>query len=314
MSLSKLKISIGIASANDEKTIENLMKSLAKLYHIRDPYCEVLEIIIVSSGCYDKTETIIRSYQYQYPNFIKLLIERKRTGKANAINRILQKYEGDALILIPADAYTTKKELFLLAKQLLCNPQSGVISGHPIIEKKSIHTTMIYRMLFVLWTLHNLTLLRMFSKNKNTHATGELMIIRRGVINRIPSDIINDDAYIALVASERHWKVSYEPNAYVMIKIPMFLRDYITQRRRVILGHKQLQKIKKRQTTTYKQVSRTNIYTGLSILSNIHSIISFFYLIILSVIELYLEVSLIFPIFQKQSPHIWKRINTEMLS
>ena len=163
MSLSKLKISIGIASANDEKTIENLMKSLAKLYHIRDPYCEVLEIIIVSSGCYDKTETIIRSYQYQYPNFIKLLIERKRTGKANAINRILQKYEGDALILIPADAYTTKKELFLLAKQLLCNPQSGVISGHPIIEKKSIHTTMIYRMLFVLCTLHNLTVLRLFS-------------------------------------------------------------------------------------------------------------------------------------------------------
>ena len=222
---SELQVSIGLVTSNDEKTIGNLLNSLIKLYHIKEPGYKILELIIISSGCYDKTEQIIYVYQTRHPDFIKILIEKKRTGKASAINVILQEYKGDALILLPADVYTTKKSILALIELFLSDPCFGVVTGHPIIKRKNIKSMLLYKMITTLWDLHNLTFLNLSSKNKNTHATGELMMMHRNVIKRIPSNIINDDAYIALVASEKQWKVGYEPSALVSINIPIYLTD-----------------------------------------------------------------------------------------
>ena len=48
------------------------------------------------------------------------------------------------------------------------------------------------------------------------HAS-EVFCVRRGIVHKIPSEIVNDDAYIAVTAKKKGWLIKYEPRASVFI-------------------------------------------------------------------------------------------------
>ena len=82
-----LDCSIGIMAYNEEANIGRL---LAALLDQKLSTCEIKEIFVVASGCEDRTEDIVRKYE-QHDDRIKLLVQKKREGKASAINLFLQK-------------------------------------------------------------------------------------------------------------------------------------------------------------------------------------------------------------------------------
>ena len=113
------KISIGICTSNDELTIKFLLKNLTKNINLIKNGIELIEILIVSSGCIDSTNEIIEEFQARFPNKIVLLTEKTRNGKASALNIIFKKYIGDFLVLLPADVKTFRKSINYLVKYLL---------------------------------------------------------------------------------------------------------------------------------------------------------------------------------------------------
>ena len=62
------------------------------------------------------------------------------------------------------------------------------------------------------------------------------MLMKR-IVNKIPVDVVNEDAYIGLLASFKNLFVKYCEDAIVYIKAPTNIIDFIHQRRRVAYGH-----------------------------------------------------------------------------
>ena len=91
--------SIGIMAYNEEANIGRLLDTLLK----EAPGGFFIgEIIVVSSGSTDSTETIVRKFADRDPRVIPL-IQKKREGKASAVNCFLARAAGDLLILESAD-------------------------------------------------------------------------------------------------------------------------------------------------------------------------------------------------------------------
>jgi len=67
--------------------------------------------------------------------------------------------------------------------------------------------------------------------------------IRKGIVEQIPNETINDDAYIALMTKKKGWLIKYQPSSHVSICGPQTFNDYFYQRRRILVGHLQVKKI-----------------------------------------------------------------------
>ena len=77
-----IQISVGLIAYNEEENIKNLILRILgqELFEF-----EIKEVIVVSSGCTDKTNDIVREISSKNSK-IKLLVEEDRRGKYSAIN------------------------------------------------------------------------------------------------------------------------------------------------------------------------------------------------------------------------------------
>jgi cellulose synthase/poly-beta-1,6-N-acetylglucosamine synthase-like glycosyltransferase len=93
-----------------------------------------------------------------------------------------------------------------------------------------------------MWGFHNHVFRELNDAGLARHAT-EVFCIRKGIVNRIPSETVNDDAYIAVTAKKKGWFIKFETKAAVSISGPKTFQEYFQQRRRIIFGHYQLRRL-----------------------------------------------------------------------
>jgi hypothetical protein len=74
-------------------------------------------------------------------------------------------------------------------------------------------------------------------RGKAQHLGGVLFAVRRGICEKIPEDIVNDDAYMGVLCRMKSYKVSFEEKAIAFFRGPATVSDYVHQRRRVVYGH-----------------------------------------------------------------------------
>ncbi len=77
----------------------------------------------------------------------------------------------------------------------------------------------------------------------------------RPIIKRIPADVINEDAYIGIVATSKNLRARYCSDAIVYIKAPSNVMDYIRQRRRIIYGHHRVKSLTGRFSRTLQSMA-----------------------------------------------------------
>ncbi|HWP47972.1 MAG TPA: glycosyltransferase [Candidatus Limnocylindrales bacterium] len=237
--------SVGIMAHNEEANIHRLLEALLRQnlegYHIQ-------EIIVVASGCTDNTEALVREFCGQDER-IKLLVQEQREGKASAINLFLQEAKADILVLESADTIPSRNAIKNLLKPF-SDPRVGMTGARsrPI---NHLNTFMGYSINFLWWMHHYLAL----SKPK----LGELVAFRN-VIKRIPSDTAVDEAALEAILVRAGYQILYVKDAIVRNKGPETIRDYLTQRRRIVAGHKHLYR------TQGYAVASTDIRLILSIL------------------------------------------------
>jgi biofilm PGA synthesis N-glycosyltransferase PgaC len=196
------------------------------------------EIIVVASGCTDRTEEIVEKSRELDPR-IRLVVERERRGKASAINILLQKCRSDVLVMEAADTLPRNKCLQNLVSPFE-NKSVGATSTRPIpVNPENSIMGWIPHMI---WDLYHYMAESRDYKNEYFHISGESCAIRTGIVEMIPERIVNDDAYIGLQIRRAGYKVVYVPEAIVSMKGPTNIFDLITQRRRIIYGHMQLEK------------------------------------------------------------------------
>ncbi len=234
MSEIKKPVSIGICCYNEEKNIEKLLVNLLKEQYLHS----LSEIIIVSSGSKDNTNDIVNKFAYS-PQ-IRLIIEEERNGKSSAVNIVLKSAKREFILFLPADVIPQKGSINSLLNKFQ-NSNIGIVGGCPIpINGNNDLMGNISR---TIWSLHNRTLSYLSTKGCLTHISGEFFIIAKGIVEQIPSFIINDDAYMAIMTVNKGKEIIFDKKARVFIKGPNTVYDYFVQRRRVVFGHKQISRL-----------------------------------------------------------------------
>ena len=95
ISMNALRCTVGVTAHNEEANIGKLLDGLLEqeLYAV-----QISEIVVVASGCEDRTEEIVRAYAARDPR-IRLIVQAAREGKSAAVNLIVREAR-EAIVVI----------------------------------------------------------------------------------------------------------------------------------------------------------------------------------------------------------------------
>jgi poly-beta-1,6-N-acetyl-D-glucosamine synthase len=217
-----LACSVGIMAYNEEANIAHTLRAMLAQ---NGPSVSMQEVIVVASGCTDRTVPIVAEMARTEPR-IRLYMQEKREGKASAINLFLSKACSPLVILLGADVIPAEGALEQLCAPFR-DPAIGMVGGRPIpINDPS--TFMGYTV-HLLWRLHD-RLARQQPK------LGEIIAFRH-VITGISTSSAVDEVSIQALISQLGYKQVYAPECIVYNKGPQTVRDFLKQRRRIYAGH-----------------------------------------------------------------------------
>ena len=228
------QVTVGICAYNEGKNIGKLLNNV--LYEQNLP--DNSEVMVVCSGCTDNTTDKVREYS-AIDSRLSVHIEDKRRGKASAINYILNHAEGGTILFISADTLP-KIDSFSRLISKLQFPNVGIVCGNPVPVNSP--TTLMGRLVQLLWSFHGHVFAELNDSGIARHAT-EMFCIRKGIVDKIPAETVNDDAYIAVTAKKKGWLIKFDAQSKVAICAPTTFKEYFQQRRRIIFGHYQIRKL-----------------------------------------------------------------------
>src|SRR5260221_1730670 len=216
--------SVGIMAHNEEA---NISRTIQAVLQQQWPSMRIEEVIVVASGCTDRTVPIVAEIALQEPR-VRLCIQEKREGKASAINLFLKQAISPVVVLIGADVLPADSALEYLCAPLK-DPKIGMLGGRPVPVNDP--ATFMGHAVHLLWRLHD-HLARIHPK------LGEVIAFRN-VISGIPINSFVDEISIQALISQLGYQLLYEPACVVYNKGPLTIRDFLKQRRRIYAGHLQ---------------------------------------------------------------------------
>jgi cellulose synthase/poly-beta-1,6-N-acetylglucosamine synthase-like glycosyltransferase len=227
-----MRLSIVVCAYNEEKSIGPLLKNLQG-QRVPSEIADQ-EIIVVASGCTDKTVNKVKENVNGQAK-IRLIEEETRRGKASALNKAFEVSTGDYVVLIPADVEPAEDALYNLLAPFKDGDVSAV-SGRPVQNPKKASESFASHMAETTYRLWEKLMKKLDHDNQMVHCSGEFMAIRSNAKTTIPDGCAADDSYIAIVAKKKG-VIRFAANAVCYNLLPSNIVDYINQRRRWLYGH-----------------------------------------------------------------------------
>lgn len=229
-----MDVSIAVLCYNEAANLGLLLQDIERQ---ETKSSRVRQILVVASGCTDETLHIAREYAKR-DSRVCVVEEPGRNGKPSAIHRVIERMEGDALVLLSADLRIPRQDFVDTLTSHFADG-IGVVGTRPKpVELEDPKFSYFGR---TLWNLHDKTLARQARFALRGHV-GEAFAIRREAMQLVPKDVINDDAYLAVCAQLRGFRVAYARELVVYNRSPGTSSELLFQRARVISGHAQLRR------------------------------------------------------------------------
>jgi biofilm PGA synthesis N-glycosyltransferase PgaC len=222
MSEDRIKCSVGITAYNEEANIGRLLQAMIdqRLYE-----AEITEIIVVASGCTDRTEEIVREYMERDPR-IQLYVQEQREGKTSAINVFLAHAREKICVLESGDTLPREDTVENMVR-MFRNPGVGMTGAQKVAVNTPDH---------VVGVLSHLRLKMEHQLCLEIPRLGELIAFRK-VFDQMPLDVAMDEAFVEALIIRRGMQVRYAPDAVVYSMGPETVNDFVKQRRRNYAGH-----------------------------------------------------------------------------
>lgn len=216
---------VGVMAYNEE---QNIVQILEALLHQEMTADQIVEIVVVASGCTDRTVELARSMAQIHP-IIRVEVQAERAGKAAAINHLIKIAHGEVVVLAGADTLPDPTALEHVLKPF-SDPTIGMTGARvvPLNDPR----TMLGFTVQLLWHVHHRLALRW-------PKLGELVAFRK-VIATIPVESATDEVALEAKISEQGYRLVYVPEAIVYNRGPQTLADFLSQRRRIFAGHLQV--------------------------------------------------------------------------
>jgi biofilm PGA synthesis N-glycosyltransferase PgaC len=234
-----INTSIGICAHNEERNIGKLLDVLLK----QETNTVRINQILVVSFSTDETNEIVQKYRKK-DSRLKLVIQRKRKGKASAVNLFLKEATGDVLVLVSADTLPKKSTIENLVAPFH-DPNVGLTGGRPIPTNN--RRKFMGAVSYLLWKLHH----ELSVANIENPKCGEIIAFRN-VIENIPKATAVDEAWIEMAVRKKGFALHYAADAVVYNHGPENISDFLKQRRRIHNGHLQLKEKEGYEVSTMK--------------------------------------------------------------
>jgi len=179
------RVSIVLPTYNDASHIAGKIECLLSLHYP----AERLEIIVVSDGSTDGTDSIAEEYASQG---VRLIHYPERRGKPHALNVGVAAAGGDLLIFTDARQPIDADAVRLLTRHF-SDPAVGVVSGALIFRRRgasAIEEGVDLYMRYEFWLRD-----RESEIDSMLGATGALYAIRRELWSPVPEEVLLDDMY-----------------------------------------------------------------------------------------------------------------------
>ena len=218
----KITCSVGITAHNEEANMAQILEAMInqRLFTVA-----ITEIIVVASGCTDRTEDIVREYM-QVDDRIQLFVQEKREGKTSAINIFLAHASENICVLESGDTVPHEDAIENMVR-MFADPAVGMTGAHKVPVNTPDH---------VVGFLSHLRLKLEHQLCLEIPRLGELIAFRK-VFDAIPPDVAMDEAFVEALVIRRGLQVRYAPDAVVFNMGPETVSDFIKQRRRNHAGH-----------------------------------------------------------------------------
>lgn len=222
-----IKCSVGITAHNEEANIAQILEAMMtqRLYLV-----DITEIIVVASGCTDRTEDIVREY-IKEDDRIQLFVQEHREGKTSAINIFLANATEAICVLESGDTVPHEDAIEYMVR-MFADPAVGMTGAHKVPVNTPDH---------VVGFLSHLRLRLEHQLCLEIPRLGELIAFRK-VFDAIPPDVAMDEAFVEALVVRRGLQVRYAPDAVVFNMGPETVADFVKQRRRNHAGHLYLKK------------------------------------------------------------------------
>lgn len=217
-----IRCTVGVMAYNEER---NIVQVLHALLNQRDGLCSIEEIVVVASGCTDRTVELARQVALTHP-VVRVDVQPQRRGKAAAINRLINVARCDVIVLVGADTLPDPTALDHLV-QPFTDPAVGM-TGARVVPLNDPRTFLGFTVQ-MLWQVHHSMALRW-------PKLGELVAFRKA-IGELPANSATDEVALEALCVARGYRLVYASEAIVYNRGPETLDDFIIQRRRIFAGH-----------------------------------------------------------------------------
>jgi Glycosyl transferase family 2 len=214
--------SVGIMAYNEEA---NIADAIGAILGQELTAGHIAELIVVASGCEDRTVPIVSDIVSRDPR-VRLIEQESREGKASAINLFITAATSPVLLMVSADVLVEDGTIDALLRHFE-DPGVGMVGGHPIPVNPE--TTFLGHAVHLQWRLHDRIA-------RESPKLGEIVAFRN-VVPSIPTDTAVDEISIQAVVTQLGYRLVYEPQAIVYNRGPTTVRDFLRQRRRIHAGH-----------------------------------------------------------------------------
>jgi cellulose synthase/poly-beta-1,6-N-acetylglucosamine synthase-like glycosyltransferase len=203
----------------------NIVRALHAVLNQRLSQSSVVEIIVVASGCTDRTVDLAEEVARAHP-IIRVEAQAKRLGKAAAINRLIQLARGEVILLVGADTLPDPTAFEHLVKPF---EDAGVgMTGGRVVPLNDPRT-FLGLTIQILWRVHHRMAMRW-------PKLGELVAFRN-VVAELPVNTATDEVALEALISALGYRLVYTPDAVVYNRGPETLGEFLVQRRRIFAGH-----------------------------------------------------------------------------
>ena len=213
---------VGVLVHNEDPTVETCLRAILAE---RDGEVSVRSVLVVASGCTDRTVEIVRSVAEEDPR-VRLIVEAERTGKAAAINLLLRESSDPIVVVIGGDVVFTPGSLTRLLEPFR-DPGVGMTGVRPI--PTNARSGLVGNAVNIVWDLHH-------ELSLHRPKLGEAVAFRR-VLQSIDRGTLVDEAVMEGVIVASGLQLRYIPGAVVRNHGPETVREFMAQRTRIYEGH-----------------------------------------------------------------------------
>jgi poly-beta-1,6-N-acetyl-D-glucosamine synthase len=220
-------VAIGVMAYNEAANIGHLLDSL--LHQSADE--RISRIVVVASGCTDRTCDIVRSFAARDPR-VQLAAEAERGGKILAVNEFFR-HAGEPLLLISAADVIYSPQAVEKLTDPFVDERIGIVGSHPVPLNRT--DRFIGFTVNLMWRLHHEVAL-------STPKMGEVIAFRN-VFRGLDPARLADEVQVEYGIRAIGYEAAYAPEAIVYNRGPESLREFVAQRTRWYALNLQMQRV-----------------------------------------------------------------------